>query len=99
MMGRYSRAMARACLPPRGQPAGGAGYWPLPLPCHDPQAATVGRCLRATPRVIRTDGARRTGGGLFRPRPGPAIDSPSRPYEGLVRLRPGPSMPRNSGPR
>lgn len=97
-MGRYLRAMTGPSS--RQAPAGwGAGYLAAPRPYPDLGAATVGRYLRATPRPPCTNWASRTGGGLFCPRPGPALDLRPRLFEGLVRLRPGQQLPRNPGPR
>ena len=60
MMGRYSRAMARACQPP-GASRPGCGLLAAPRPCPDLEAAPVGRYSRATPRAIRPDTASKPG--------------------------------------
>lgn len=76
-MGRYLRAMARACQPP-GASRQGDGLLAAPLSCQDREAATVGPYSGATPRALRCDGDGWQGWG-YSPLPCPTLTPKPRP--------------------
>ncbi len=96
-MGRYSRAMARACQPPGANLAGVRTIRPLPCPAPDLEASTVGRYSRATPRTSRTDRACLPGVRAIPPAPLASRIPASATPPGLSHVRWCPLLAWNSG--